>query len=238
MEVEGTMPVNVLLVEADSQKVGSLVDSLTRSGYYVLVTNGSQSALEQLKDDPPDLVIFDHASYPDNGSLTCEMLQQEAGGVSMLVIGEPPPPKETRRWVDGHLPDPFTNRQLLAKVKELVAQSQQGRFLRQGEITLDLLRRRVFSGNGMRNLTPRECKLLHMFMSNPGKVLSRKALMKEVWDTDYTGDTRTLDVHVRWIREKIEKNPSAPIYLRTVRGVGYRFGVSEEVNGAKEQWAE
>jgi DNA-binding response OmpR family regulator len=70
-------------------------------------------------------------------------------------------------------------------------------------------------------------------MRNPGKVLSRKFLMKNVWDTDFLGDTRTLDVHVRWIREKIEENPSSPVYLRTVRGVGYRFEVPEQTSGVE-----
>lgn len=76
-------------------------------------------------------------------------------------------------------------------------------------------------------LTPKECALLQAFMNNGGKVLTRKFLMKKVWDTDWMEDTRTLDVHVRWLREKIEDNPSKPVYLRTVRGVGYRFEVPE-----------
>ena len=77
-------------------------------------------------------------------------------------------------------------------------------------------------------LTPMQCRLLHTFMLHPGEILSRQFLMREVWDTDYTGDTRTLEVHVRWIRKKIELNPSRPQHLRTVRGVGYRFDCQNE----------
>ena len=92
---------------------------------------------------------------------------------------------------------------------------------------LDLDSRRVFTGDGPQKLTPQLCRLLEVFMCNPEKVLSRKFLMKEVWETDYSEDTRTLEVHVCWLRKKIEEYPHRPRYLRTVRGTGYRFSLSE-----------
>ncbi len=97
--------------------------------------------------------------------------------------------------------------------------------LRACDLTLDLGKRCVVKDGVEKHLTFKECALLKTFMSNGGEVLTRKRLMKEVWDTDYLGDTRTLDVHIRWLREKIEDDPSEPSLLRTVRGVGYRFGV-------------
>ncbi len=97
--------------------------------------------------------------------------------------------------------------------------------LRAGDLTLNLESCHLTKGELTYKLTPKECKLLEVFMSNEGKVLTRKFLMKEVWETDYMGDTRTLDVHIRWLRKKIEDDPSSPLYLRTVRGVGYRFEV-------------
>lgn len=84
-------------------------------------------------------------------------------------------------------------------------------------------RRSLTKGNSDASLTPKECALLAAFMSRPGEVLTRKILMKEIWDTDYMGDTRTLDVHIRWLREKIEDDPSSPVHIKTVRGVGYCF---------------
>ena len=99
--------------------------------------------------------------------------------------------------------------------------------LQAGGISLDLENRCVTKGKATVHLTPKECRLLQTFMKNGGAVLTRKFLMKTVWDTDWTEDTRTLDVHVRWLREKIEDNPSKPVYLRTVRGVGYRFEAPE-----------
>jgi len=99
--------------------------------------------------------------------------------------------------------------------------------LRIKDWTLDLDSRRVFTGNGPQKLTPQLCRLLEVFMCNPQKILSRKFLMKEVWETDYIEDTRTLEVHICWLRKKIEEDPHRPRYLRTVRGVGYRFGLSK-----------
>jgi DNA-binding response OmpR family regulator len=95
---------------------------------------------------------------------------------------------------------------------------------RVADLTLDLANREVKGCNGDDKLTPKECELLALFMSYPGRVLSRKLLMKEVWDTDFLDDTRTLEVHICWLRKKIEEDPGNPQRLRTVRGVGYRFG--------------
>jgi DNA-binding response OmpR family regulator len=99
--------------------------------------------------------------------------------------------------------------------------------LRIKDWTLDFDTKQVFTGNGAQKLTPQLCRLLEVFMRNPEKTLSRKFLMKEVWETDYLGDTRTLEVHICWLRKKIEDDSHRPRYLRTVRGVGYCFSLSE-----------
>lgn len=104
------------------------------------------------------------------------------------------------------------------------AKSRPSGKLRAGAFLLDLDRRTLTKGEADdSSLTPKECALLAAFISKPGEVLTRQFLMKEIWDTDYMGDTRTLDVHIRWLREKIEDDPSAPAYIQTVRGVGYCF---------------
>lgn len=94
-----------------------------------------------------------------------------------------------------------------------------------GDMVLDPARRVVYCSDGQIKLTPKECRLLGALMSNGGNVLSREELMREVWDTDYMGDTRTLDVHIRYLRRKIEKDPSDPSRIITIRGVGYRLEV-------------
>ena len=97
--------------------------------------------------------------------------------------------------------------------------------LQAGDLVLDVEKRVVSCDNGKVKLTPKECRLLGAFMSNGGQVLTREYLMKEVWDTDYMGDTRTLDVHIRYLRVKIEKDPDNPERILTIRGVGYRLGL-------------
>lgn len=98
------------------------------------------------------------------------------------------------------------------------------KLLRADGLTLDIGRRLITGCSGPKSLSPKECQLLALFMSYPGQVLSRKVLMKEVWETDYLDDTRTLEVHICYLRRKIEVDPYHPQRLRTVRGVGYRFG--------------
>ena len=102
--------------------------------------------------------------------------------------------------------------------------AQEENLIKCADLVLDLAERHVTKGNGEpQSLTPKECKLLATFMRNRGEVLSRKFLMQEVWETDYTEDTRTLEVHVSWLRKKIEEDSANPRYLHTVRGVGYWF---------------
>ena len=96
--------------------------------------------------------------------------------------------------------------------------------LKAAGLVLDVERRELTRGGKTQRLTPKECRLLALFMSNPGKVLSRRLLMREVWETDFLDDTRTLDVHICYLRKKIEEDPHRPQLLRTVRGIGYRFG--------------
>src|SRR5262249_26377608 len=100
-----------------------------------------------------------------------------------------------------------------------------------------LSRRVLFVGGQEIQLTPKQALLFEIFMQHPGEVLDRKILMEKVWQTNYLGDTRTLDVHIRWIREAIESNPGKPRYLRTIRGVGYCFEVPED-SLATSDWSE
>jgi DNA-binding response OmpR family regulator len=122
---------------------------------------------------------------------------------------------------------PFTARKVINRVVRLL-DHRQGGVLKAGRLTLNLQTRCVSHGDVTHRLTPKQCDLLQVFMVHEGTTLTRRFLMATVWNTDYMGDTRTLDVHVRWLRERIEDNPSKPQYLRTVRGVGYRFGVPAE----------
>jgi DNA-binding response OmpR family regulator len=117
---------------------------------------------------------------------------------------------------------PFTVRKLINRIERLVP-GERVETIEVGPVRLTLGVRVVACRGKEKRLTPKAANLLEVFLRNPGKVLDRSFLMRSVWDTDYLGDTRTLDVHMRWLREAIENQPGAPRYLVTVRGVGYRF---------------
>jgi DNA-binding response OmpR family regulator len=142
----------------------------------------------------------------------------------LLVDEEADVSAECQRLTCGNvLQMPFTARRVVNRVVKLL-DHRQGSLLRVGNLTFDLQTRCVHHGDQVARLTPKQALLLQVFMEHAGQTLTRKFLMATVWNTDYMGDTRTLDVHVRWLREKIEDDPGHPRFLRTVRGIGYRLG--------------
>jgi two-component system alkaline phosphatase synthesis response regulator PhoP len=137
---------------------------------------------------------------------------------------------------DDYLTKPFSFRELVAHIKSILRRVQWDQSmlpdsqLRIGRVMLNLAARRAFKGEAELTLRNKEYELLSLLMQQAGKVLTREVLFNQIWGTDWLGDTRTLDVHIRWLRQKIEDDPSAPRYIQTVRNVGYRFASSEEVS--------
>ena len=227
------MSLKVLLIEKNTSILSSMRLSLEKKGYIVSAVRSRKKALDQVGADKPGLIVVDATSPRLDGGRTCQALRQKVGEVPIILISKEGN-DSGQAEADFHLTAPFTFRKLANRIKRVAQCSEQsGETLQVGGLILDLDRRSVTRGKKKHQLTPKELRLLEVFMRNPGKVLSRKFLMKNVWDTDYVGDTRTLDVHVRWIREKIEENPSSPVYLRTVRSVGYRFEVPEQTIGVE-----
>jgi two-component system alkaline phosphatase synthesis response regulator PhoP len=178
---------------------------------------------------PIDLAILD-ASRALDGPAWCHAFNESYPNIPMLLLvaEEEQVDVETKELTRGNvLRMPFTPRKVANRIERVIA-CWQGKILTIGDLTLDMDKRCVSRGEQVRRLTPRQAQLLEVFMRNTGHTLTRKYLMETVWETDYMGDTRTLDVHVRWIRERIEEDPSSPRYLRTVRGVGYHFDVPAE----------
>jgi DNA-binding response OmpR family regulator len=135
---------------------------------------------------------------------------------------------------DDYLVKPFSMRELLARVRAALRRSTEyagltSQSLAVGGVELDSKSHRVTCQGASLELTRKEFDLLKILMANAGNVIGRNDLINKVWDTDWIGDTRTLDVHIRWLREKIEVDPAKPRYIQTVRGVGYRFASSAEV---------
>jgi DNA-binding response OmpR family regulator len=218
----------ILLCQLGASKIEQLGPDLIQKGYDVVVVSDQEewgaSPLSQV-----DVILVD-ASCGLDGTPSCRALSLSYPGTPLILLVAQNTPfcKECKLLTgDNVLRLPFTTRKVTNRLNKL-ANCHQGEILRVGALTLNLETRCVYRGHAIQRLTPKQAGLLEVFMRHPGQTLTRKFLMETIWNTDYLGDTRTLDVHVRWLRERIEEDPSSPQYLRTVRGVGYRFGVPDE----------
>jgi DNA-binding response OmpR family regulator len=167
----------------------------------------------------PSLIVVDSPSLRCDARRLCDSLREQSYGIPILLLLAQDDQEGCPASADGHLRYPVVTRKLVRQVAAMLAS-----VLQVGEVIFDSKRRMVGYCPLRKPLTPKQGRLLEVLMRHPDQVLTRAFLMRQVWDTDYLGDTRTLDVHVHWLRKAIEKEPSSPVYLRTVRGIGYRFG--------------
>jgi DNA-binding response OmpR family regulator len=211
---------------------------LKREGFDVRAVGDGPDALQEVEDFQPDLVVLDIMLPSMSGLEVCRQLRAKSAiPVIMLTArGE-----EIDRVLglevgaDDYLAKPFSFRELLARIRsilrrvELDRQATQLQPVNLGGLSLDPVARRVHKDEQELQLSAREFDLLSILMKNAGRALSRDELLAEVWGEDWIGDPRTLDVHVRWLRLKIEDDPASPFYIQTVRGHGYRFAGPEEL---------
>jgi DNA-binding response OmpR family regulator len=215
---------HVLLVEnTNLASTESLSSNLEAQGHCVWLAHTPASATQQTVTIWPNLIIF----HPGQDLLDVAGFQQAINetklNIPQIVVGGE---NQLRAEVssDTILVAPDKPQQLRQSMLKATAK-QKGRFLRFPNLTVDCVQHQVLRHDKVYPLTPKEFKLLHLLIENRNQILTRKIIMQKVWETDYMGDTRTLDVHIRWLREKIEDNPSRPERLVTIRGVGYRFVV-------------
>jgi DNA-binding response OmpR family regulator len=218
------MGLRILFLEKDVTTADLLVPSLERKGYQVAVAHTQRQAMGRIRALRPDLLVVDVASFGVHGYKISDAVRARLDRVPTILLLEKGHASSAGSTADAFMTPPFTSRKLLYRVKKL-AQNVASREIRAGPLGLDPETGTLYKGKETLHLRPKESALLALFMRNPGKVLSRQEIMKKVWETDYMGDTRTLSVHVRWLRQKIEDDPDKPRFLRTVRGVGYRFEV-------------
>lgn len=216
---------NILIIE-DKGSIASLLGSdLAQKGYSVSRLNRNE-ALDRIGNMKPRLIILDVGPPQTEIAQTCYDLRSLTPVPIIALCDE----GDDLGEIEGveYVSRPPDFRELLSCIEAALSRQtrrRRVRYLKAGILTLDVQTRSLSRGERQYHLTPKEFELLHLFMTNVGKVLTRKQIMHEVWETDYTGNTDTLNVHVRWLREKIEDDPSAPIYLQTVRGTGYQFKV-------------
>jgi len=209
------------------QEVGTpdqdLLQLLEAEGYQA-DTTGLQEALSRLCMRPPDLAILSVRHLGRNTQSLCQKLCRQARSLMLpfVLLIESCYERGLPRGCDACLVRPLPSWQIAAVIKILL-QNNGVQILAAGGVRLHLGTHRVYRCDSSHHLSPREFRLLETLMRHPARVLTRRFLMREVWDTDFVQDTRTLDVHIHWLRRKMEPNPSGPLYLRTVRGVGYDF---------------
>lgn len=224
------MAARVLLIESARASANTFAPALKKRGYEVAVAHSGKGAVQLAsKGAPPDVFVLNAASMNTSGNRICALLKRHFAAIPLIHI---------KSASENGLPSEanvvlfmtFTPRKLINRIEHFL-NADKGEILECGPFRLNL-KQRILTGNGReKRLTPKLSQLMELFMRNPGETMDRKYLMKTVWDTDYMGDTRTLDVHIRWIREAVEERTDQPRYVVTVRGVGYRFE-PDQLNGS------
>lgn len=181
-----------------------------------------KDALRSTRLDPPNIVLVEIDDRKDHRLSFCENLRYRLPQAAIIAICLKKP--DTTFNFDGELKTPLKPKETIEYLCEQATQFN-GNQLEQGHIKLNIAKRLVTVKGVTHRMTPKQCALLHMLMRNHKEVVTRAAIMKEIWDTSFLDDTRTLDVHIRWLRERIEKTPSKPKYLVTIRGVGYMLSI-------------
>lgn len=232
----------ILVVEDEISLVETLEYSLRKQGYDVVTATTGPQALEQARLHRPDLIILDIMLPGLDGFEICRILRKEMNAPIMMLTART---EEIDRVVglemgaDDYLTKPFSMRELLARVKAMLRRVRIDREenatnaalkpdvvaerMTFDDLVIDLSRREVTCKGTIHHLKPKEFDLLVFLARNRGIVLSRDLILERVWGWEFDGGSRTVDVHVRWLREKIEENPSDPQRIITVRGIGYRF---------------
>lgn len=220
----------IVLIESERANAPSFAPALEKKGYAVATHHQIESALGRMGDAPPDLLILDAASMKTSGARMSRTARGALNGVPIVLVVPPGTRLDPHSGATVTLVQPLTPRKLLNRVARLLPGDESFN-LELGPIKLNLAQRKVRCRGRDARLTPKQVRLLEVFMHNPGKLLTRATLIRQVWHTDYTGDTRTLDVHMSWLRRSVEENPRQPALLKTVRGMGYRLDLPGESGG-------
>lgn len=221
----------ILLVEDDDTLRQTLAYNLAKEDYDVIQTGDGGDALNLAREKTPDLIVLDVMLPTLDGLSVCRIIRNESDVPIIMLTARG---SEVDRIVgleigaDDYIVKPFSLGEFLARVRAILRRTPSSTHtvidrLESGDLTLDLIARRVTRNADELRMTHKEFDLLATLMRNRGAVLSRDLLLERVWGYDYSGQTKTVDVHVRWLREKIEEDPSNPQRIVTVRGVGYRF---------------
>ncbi|MBI2850907.1 MAG: response regulator transcription factor [Chloroflexi bacterium] len=224
----------ILIVEDDRNLLDTLKYNLDKDGYEVVTAIDGAEALEVARREKPGLILLDIMLPKMSGFEVCRILRKEMTVPILMLTAKA---DETDKIVgleigaDDYMTKPFSLRELLARVRAMLRRAKmvevqpgpEGPSLKIGDVELDIARHQASKGGTKLELTPKEFDLLAFLARNRGFAFSRAQLLEKVWGYDFAGDTRTVDVHIRWLRQKIETDPDKPRHLITVRGTGYKL---------------
>ncbi len=202
--------------------IPSFVPELESKGYKVTFVSTGKDALEKLTKRKPDVMVVDAASMRTTGSRICKSVRAKYPAVPIILINTPDNLPTNEIVAEVQLIHPFTIRKLENRIVPF-SPGDGKNIIQEGPIKLDLGRQVIRCNKKEEHVTPRMVELLKMLIKHKGEVLKREVLFSKIWKTDYTEDTRSLDVHINWLRKIIEKDPKKPTLLVTVRGKGYKF---------------
>jgi len=225
----------ILIVEDDQNLLATLKYNLLKESYDVITAIDGAQAIETARRERPELIVLDVMLPKLSGFEVCRILRKEMTVPILMLTAKT---EEVDKIVgleigaDDYMTKPFSMRELLARVRAMLRRakmaepepSDEKTLLKINDLEIDPARHRVSLRETVLNLTPKEFDLLVFLARNRGFVFNREQLLEKVWGYDYAGDTRTVDVHIRWLRQKIEADPKKPNYLITVRGAGYKLG--------------
>ena len=229
------MPNTILIVEDEPNMQAALQYSLKQEGYIALTASDGETGLHMASSMSPDLIILDVMLPILDGLEVCRILRRQSGVPILMLTARG---EEVDRVVglelgaDDYVTKPFSMRELLARVRNLLRRvslprasefSDRAEIIMSENLTIDQISHSVTLGDESVEMKPREFSLLALLASNKGRAFTRNQILERLWGHDYIGDSRTVDVHIRWLREKIELDPSKPRRIVTIRGLGYRF---------------
>ena len=228
----------ILLIDDDQKLTDPLQRQLSALGFKVAAAADGRTGLGMALVEKPDVIVLDVMLPGMDGWQVCQEIRRfsQVPIIMLTALGsEVDKVRGLELGADDYLSKPFSFQELVARLKSMLRRIQWDQSaapdttVQIGNVTLDIASRRAFKSGVELVLRNKEYDLLLLLMEHAGKVVTRETLFNQRWGTDWLGDTRTLDVHVRWLRQKIEDDAAAPRYIQTVRGVGYRFISREEI---------
>ena len=225
----------LLVIEASVRNLNTFTATLKKKNYQVITVLNGSAAIKFLDervatDEQVHLVIVNAHSMRTSGIKICHDIRKKAPGIPIILIIDAGITIPEKNDINVILELPFTTIKLINRIENLLPGKLVGEFLQAGEIRLDTGRHAIHFHNRIISVTPRMSTVLKILIQNVGEVVSREDLFMQAWNTDYTGDTRSLDTHISWLRQAIETNPKLPRYIKTMRGVGFRLDVEIDRN--------